>query len=242
MRLIAPFRALVERQRPWLIAKWAMSLDGRVATSGGESRWISSEASRALVHQLRGRMDGILCGIGTALADDPLLTARPPGPRQAVRIVLDSTARLPLASRLVQTAREVPVMVVTGPAAPADRMRPLVAAGCEVWQAPAADPRQRLRLLLTELGTRRLTSVLAEGGPTVLGGLADAGLIDEAWAFIAPKIIGGAAAPGPVGGVGSGLLAAAAAIDIEHAGAIGPDLLVRGLVRDAQRQSPARTG
>jgi diaminohydroxyphosphoribosylaminopyrimidine deaminase/5-amino-6-(5-phosphoribosylamino)uracil reductase len=231
MRLIAPFRALVERQRPWLIAKWAMSLDGRVATSGGESRWISSEASREIVHRLRGRVDGILCGIGTALADDPLLTARPAGPRQAMRIVLDTTARLPLESRLVRTARDVPLLVATAAAAPADRVRALQAAGCEVWQAASADPREQVRELLAELGTRRLTNVLVEGGPTVLGCLADAQAIDEVWAFIAPTIIGGTAAPAPIAGAGIASLASAAAIAIEHTEHAGGDLFIRGVVR-----------
>ena len=230
-RLLAPFRTLVERARPWLIAKWAMSLDGRVATSSGESRWISSDASRGIVHQLRGRMDGILCGIGTALADDPLLTARPPGPRQAVRIVLDSTARLPVASRLVRTAREVPLMVAVGPAAPADSVRALEAAGCEVWKGTAVSPKDRLLSLLTELGSRRLTNVLVEGGPAVLGCLTDAGAIDEVWAFIAPTIIGGAASPAPIAGPGLTPLARAASIEIEHTESIGGDLFVRGVVR-----------
>lgn len=230
-RLIAPFRALVEQRRPWLIAKWAMSLDGRVATAGGESRWISSEASRAIVHTLRGRMDGILCGIGTVLADDPLLTARPAGSRQALRIVLDGRARLPLESRLVRTARDVPLLVATGPEATADRRRALQEAGCEVWQAAASHPREQLRDLLEELGRRRLTNVLVEGGPTVLGSLADANAIDEVWAFIAPKIIGGRTSPSPVGGAGIASLAAAAAIEIEHTESTGGDLFVRGVVR-----------
>jgi len=230
-RLIAPFRTLVEQQRPWLIAKWAMSLDGRVATAGGESRWISSEASRGIVHQLRGRMDGVLCGIGTALADDPLLTARPAGPRQQLRIVLDSMARLPLESRLVHTAREVPVLVAAGPAAPADRVQSLQAAGCEVWQSTSADPHVQLRELLAELGSRRLTNVLVEGGPTVLGSLADAQAIDEVWAFIAPSIIGGAAAPSPIAGIGIASLASAGAIEIEHTEHPGGNLFIRGVVR-----------
>ena len=102
-RLSAPFRRLVVDGRPWVIAKWAMSLDGRIAAAGGDSRWISGEASRALVHTLRGRVDAIMVGIGTALADDPLLTARPPGPRTALRVVVDSRARLPTESRLVRT-------------------------------------------------------------------------------------------------------------------------------------------
>ncbi len=230
-RLIAPFRMLVEQRRPWMTAKWAMSLDGRVATAAGESRWISSEASRGIVHQLRGRMDGILCGIGTALADDPLLTARPAGPRQPLRIVLDGTARLPLESRLVRTAREAPVLVAAGPSAPADRVRALEAAGCEVWQCLAVSPRERLESLLAELGSRRLTNVLVEGGPTVLGSLADAQAIDEVWAFIAPSIIGGEAAPSPVAGMGIASLASAASIEIEHTEHPGGDLFVRGVVR-----------
>ena len=229
-RLIAPFRTLVEQQRPWLIAKWAMSLDGRVATAAGESRWISSESSRGIVHQLRGRMDGIICGIGTALADDPLLTARPAGPRQPLRIVLDSLARLPLKSRLVHTAREVPVLVATGPAARAEQLRALEAAGCEVWQCLAASAWERLESLLAELGSRRLTNVLIEGGPTVLGSLADAQAIDEVWAFIAPTIIGGAVAPSPIAGAGIASLATAASIEIEHVEHPGGDLFVRGVV------------
>ena len=232
-RLIAPFHTLVERKRPWLIAKWAMSVDGRVATSAGESRWISSDASREVVHQLRGRMDGILCGIGTVLTDDPLLTARPAGPRRALRIVLDSGARLPLESRLVRTAREVPLLVATGPVAPADRLRALESAGCEVWRSTATTPEERLRSLLAELGSRRLTNVLVEGGPTVLGSLSDAGAIDEVWAFIAPKVIGGATAPSPIAGAGIQALASAAAIEIEHSESIGGDLFIRGVVRRA---------
>jgi diaminohydroxyphosphoribosylaminopyrimidine deaminase/5-amino-6-(5-phosphoribosylamino)uracil reductase len=230
-RLIAPFRTLVEQQRPWMIAKWAMSLDGRVATAAGESRWISSEPSRAIVHELRGRMDGILCGIGTVLADDPLLTARPAGPRQPLRIVLDTAARLPIESRLVQTAREIPVLVAAGPHAPPDRLLALAAAGCDVWQAAAADPRDRLHELLAELGSRQLTNVLVEGGPTVLGSLADASLIDEVWAFIAPTLIGGAASPSPIAGTGIATLASAAAIEIEHTEHPGGDLFIRGVVR-----------
>jgi diaminohydroxyphosphoribosylaminopyrimidine deaminase/5-amino-6-(5-phosphoribosylamino)uracil reductase len=176
-------------------------------------------------------MDGILCGIGTVLADDPLLTARPAGPRQPLRIVLDTSARLPIESRLVRSAREIPVLVATGPKAPADRLRALAAAGCEVWQAAAADPRDRLHEMLEELGSRRLTNVLVEGGPTVLGSLADASLVDEVWAFVAPTIIGGAASPSPVAGTGIATLASATAIEIEHTDHPGGDLFIRGVVR-----------
>src|SRR5436305_14785939 len=118
-----------------------MTLDGKIATRTGDSRWISGEASRRRVHQLRGRMDAIIVGIGTALADDPLLTARPPGPRVATRVVLDSRGRLPLDSRLVRSAREAPVLVV----ARQDNAG-LRAAGCEVLVMPGIDA------LLDELG------------------------------------------------------------------------------------------
>jgi len=230
-RLVAPFRTLVERGRPWVVAKWAMSLDGRVATAARESQWISSPESREAVHALRGQMDGILVGIGTALADDPLLTARPPGPRVAIRIVLDGAARLPPGSRLVRTAREVPVLVAVGPDAPADRVDPLAAAGCEIWRSRAADRAGRLGELLTELGRRRLTNLIVEGGPGVLGGFADAGMIDEVWTFMAPRIIGGAEAPAAVDGVGIAALAAAVAIDVEEVSRPGGDILIRGTVR-----------
>jgi diaminohydroxyphosphoribosylaminopyrimidine deaminase/5-amino-6-(5-phosphoribosylamino)uracil reductase len=230
-RLIAPFRSLVERHRPWVIAKWAMSLDGRVATATGESRWISSEESRALVHRLRGRVDAILCGIGTALADDPLLTARPPGPRRALRIVLDGAARLAADSRLVRSARDMPLLVATGPAASADRVRALEAAGCEVRRGSETDQEGALRSLLTELASRGITNLLVEGGPTVLGSFLEYRLIDEVWAFVAPTLVGGVKAPGPIAGLGIASLGDALPIDVEEIAHPAGDLLVRGIVR-----------
>ncbi len=109
--LNAPYRSLIERQRPWIIAKWAMTLDGKIASRSGHSQWISNEHSRRIVHQLRGRVDGIMVGRGTVAIDDPQLTARPTGPRTAVRIVVDSHASIPLSSKLVQTCRDVPLLI-----------------------------------------------------------------------------------------------------------------------------------
>ena len=229
-RLTAPFRKLVQDGRPWVIAKWAMSLDGRIAASGGDSRWISGEASRALVHALRGRMDAIMVGIGTALADDPLLTARPAGPRVALRVVVDSRARLPPTSRLVRSAREVPLLVAVGPEASDDRIAALAAAGCEVWRGREGDRDARLAALLRHLGDRRLTNLLAEGGAGLLGGLFDSGSLDEAWAFAAPKLVGGATAPSAIGGRGIGRMREAPRIDVEDVVRVDDDVLVRGLV------------
>src|SRR4051812_10972491 len=117
-RLNAAYLKRVTTGLPYVIAKWAMTLDGKTAVASGDSRWISGPRARALVHELRGRMDAILVGIGTALADDPQLTARPPGPRCAARVVLDSAARLPHDGRLARTAREVPVWLAVNENAP----------------------------------------------------------------------------------------------------------------------------
>jgi diaminohydroxyphosphoribosylaminopyrimidine deaminase/5-amino-6-(5-phosphoribosylamino)uracil reductase len=197
-RLNAPYLKLLTTGRPYVHAKWAMSLDGKIATRTGDSRWISNEASRRRVHELRGRMDAIVVGIGTVLADDPLLTARPPGPRTPTRIVLDSHGRTPVTSQLVQTARETPTLIVV--ASPA-RLE-LSASGCEMLELPGEAGGVALPALMSELGRRRMTNVLVEGGSSVLGACLDARAIDEVHVFIAPKLIGGAAARTPIGGRG----------------------------------------
>jgi diaminohydroxyphosphoribosylaminopyrimidine deaminase/5-amino-6-(5-phosphoribosylamino)uracil reductase len=208
--LTAPFRKLVLRKEPWVHAKWAMSLDGKIATPSGDSRWISNETSRALVHRLRGRMDAVVVGSRTAALDNPLLTARPPGPRIATRIVLDSKARLDVNSQLVRTVRDAPLIVAASAEAPSDNVRRLREQGVEVLLLPRpADPGGSrpeigidVRALLAELGRREFTNVLVEGGAKVLGSFFDIGQIDEVHVFIAPKILGGDRAPGAVGGVG----------------------------------------
>jgi diaminohydroxyphosphoribosylaminopyrimidine deaminase/5-amino-6-(5-phosphoribosylamino)uracil reductase len=195
----APYLKLLATGRPYVHTKWAMSLDGKIAAKTGDSKWISNEASRRRVHELRGRMDGILVGIGTALADDPLLTARPPGPRAACRIVLDQHARLPLDAQLVRTARQVPtlVAVVTG------QGNGLRSAGCEVLVLPPDEKgRPDILALLDELGRRRWTNILVEGGAGVLGTFFDRHAVDEVHVFVAPKQIGAASAKSPVAGDG----------------------------------------
>ncbi|MBM3997070.1 MAG: bifunctional diaminohydroxyphosphoribosylaminopyrimidine deaminase/5-amino-6-(5-phosphoribosylamino)uracil reductase RibD [Planctomycetes bacterium] len=193
----APYLKLLGAGRPYVHAKWAMSLDGKIATRTGESKWISNDTSRRRVHELRGRMDGILVGIGTALADDPLLTARPLGPRVATRVVLDSHARLPATAQLACTARDVPTLVVVSACA---EESVLAQVGCEVIALAAdADGRPDIMKLLDELGRRRWTNLLVEGGAGVLGRFFDLGLVDEIHAFIAPKVIGGSAKTAVVG-------------------------------------------
>jgi diaminohydroxyphosphoribosylaminopyrimidine deaminase/5-amino-6-(5-phosphoribosylamino)uracil reductase len=208
-RLNAPFVKLTTRGLPFLTAKWAMSLDGKTATRTGESRWISSPPSRELVHTLRGQSDAVLVGVGTVLADDPLLTARPPGPRTAARVVADSLARLPLESRLARSAREAPVIVAATEAAPADRRSALERAGVEVLVLPAEGRRVSVRALMAELGRRRMTNVLLEGGGELCAAALACGAVDKVLAFVAPRIIGGRDAPAPVGGQGAAELARA---------------------------------
>lgn len=242
-RLIAPFTKFVTTGRPWVIAKWAMTLDGKIATHTGSSQWISGEASRAIVHQLRGRVDAVLVGRGTVEADDPLLTARPAGPRTATRIVLDSRASLATDSKLISSIDEAPLLVAVGDAAPEGDRRRLTDLGAEVLPLDGATRSEQLSSLLDELGRREMTNVLVEGGGEVLGTLlelnadqnADQNEIDEVHAFIAPKLVGGQSAATPIGGLG--IAAMGDALQLEHVDVTcsGEDVYVHGLVRKKSR-------
>ncbi len=228
--LCAPYLKLVTTGSPWIIAKWAMTLDGKMATRSGNSKWISGEASRSIVHVLRGRVDAVVVGRGTAEADDPLLTARPVGPRTATRIVVDSAARLSLESQLVRTARDAPVLVACADDAPQSAEQQLTSAGVEVLRCAGATRGERMEALLGELGRRRMTNVLVEGGSELLGSLFDAQLIDEVHMFIAPKILGGPDAPSPIVGTGVEQMADAcrlASLKIEQ---VGDDVYLSGRV------------
>ena len=229
--LIASFTKLVTTGRPFVHVKWAMSLDGKIATSRGDSKWISGEESRAHAHRLRGRMDAIIVGIGTALADDPELTARPPGPRAASRIVLDSQARLPLESKLVTTARETPVIVFSGPDASNDRIKHLESAGVEVVQTSVCEAKTLDWIaILDELGRRLMTNVLVEGGSGVLGSCLDARMADWAHIFVAPKILGGKESLSPVGGAGAFKIADALHVEPVDFLKLGIDLFIEGRI------------
>jgi diaminohydroxyphosphoribosylaminopyrimidine deaminase / 5-amino-6-(5-phosphoribosylamino)uracil reductase len=229
-RVNAPYLKLVVLERPWVIAKWAMTLDGKIATCSGESRWISGPQSRQLVHAIRGRVDAIMVGRETARQDDPLLTARPTGPRTALRVVLDTNASLSSESQLVRTARETPVLVAVGStASDADRAR-LVDAGCDVFLCKGRTHAARLDALLAELGRRRLTNVLIEGGGGLLGGLLDARQIDEVHVFIAPKLFGGEAARSPIAGTGIAAIAEALRLESPEVRQVGDDVYIQARV------------
>jgi len=200
--LIGPFTKLLTKGRPWVLAKWAMTLDGKLASHTGNSQWISGTASRAVVHRLRGEVDAILVGRGTVEADDPRLTARPAGPRVATRVVLDSAATLSPESQLVRSIAEGPVLVAVAAEAPAERTDRLTQLGVEVLRVSGGDEGARLDSLLEEMGRRQWTNVLVEGGSHVLGTLLDLQAIDEVHAFIATKLVGGKEAPSAMAGRG----------------------------------------
>jgi diaminohydroxyphosphoribosylaminopyrimidine deaminase / 5-amino-6-(5-phosphoribosylamino)uracil reductase len=225
-RLNAPYLKRLRTSLPWVHAKWAMTLDGKIATRTGESKWITGEAARAHVHELRGRMDAIVVGKGTLLADDPLLTARPPGPRQATRVVLTANGgRLPTSCRLLETIQEAPVVVFTLESARAK---------LSAWRDRGADvvglPDMDVKSVLTELGRRGMTNVLVEGGAETLGRFRDAGEIDEIHAFVAPKLFGGIHALTPVSGLGIAGLNEAWTLAEWDVRRIGDDVLIHGFV------------
>jgi len=227
-----PFRKLAKTGRPYVIFKSAMSLDGKVATGTGDSKWISNERSRKLVHRWRGEVDAVCVGIGTALADDPLLTARVEGATQPRRVVFDSEARLPLGSNLIRTAPESPLVVVTSRAAGRAQTDALRAGGAEVVVAVGGTEAERAADGLQKLGALGIQSMLLEGGPKLAGSFLDAGEIDEMRIFIAPIALGGRGAKAPFEGEGSDSIAEAqhaATMDVER---IDGDVLVRAQLKE----------
>ena len=197
-RLLAAYITLRTLGRPWVICKWAQSLDGRIATFTGDSKWISSEASRRRVHEVRGVCDGVCVGAGTVRADDPLLTNRSGSGKQPVRLVLDADLSISPACRLLTEESASPVIVATpDPASPA-AAKLLGEAGANILLLPAAAGGIDLNALLAELGRRQWTRLLVEGGSGVLGAFIRAGLADELMVFVAPKLVGGPRSLGPV--------------------------------------------
>ena len=229
-QLIAPFTKLMKSDLPYVHAKWAMSLDGKIATRTSNSQWISNAASRAIVHQLRGRMDAIIVGAETVRKDDPLLTARPKGIRTATRVIVDSNATLTLDSKLVKTAEEAPVIVACSNNANQDNIKRLTDAGITIIST-SSENRVDVTELLNELGGRNMTNVLVEGGGQLLGSLNDAKLIDEVHIFVGAKLIGGAEASGPIGGNGIAMLAESPKLTAIETRSIDEDVYIRGLLR-----------
>jgi diaminohydroxyphosphoribosylaminopyrimidine deaminase/5-amino-6-(5-phosphoribosylamino)uracil reductase len=228
-----PFRKQARTGRPWVLFKSAMTLDGKVATRAGDSKWISGTASRERAHQWRAECDAVAVGIGTALADDPQLTARIDGvARQPRRVVFDSLAQLPLDSQLVAAAMEIPLTVVVSRAAPRTATDALETHGADVIVATGANEPARVVSALDQLGADGIGSILLEGGPRLAGAFLDAGEIDELRLFLAPLVLGGRTARDPLEGEGVETISEALpalTLDCER---VGEDLIVSARLKE----------
>ena len=230
--LYEAFAKHITTRLPFVVAKFAMSLDGKIATRTGASQWITGPDARGRVQQMRKELDGIMVGIGTTLTDDPQLTARDPdgdtlpSNLQPVRIVVDSHGRTPPDARMLrQPGRTI---IATGGSVDRSRIARLEESGAEVREFPGPDGRVHLSGLLESLGADGIVSVLVEGGGEVMGAMLDAGLIDKVCAFVAPKLIGGAGASSPIGGNGATVMADVWQLERTRSEQIGPDWLITG--------------
>lgn len=246
------FLKYITTKRPYVIMKTAMTLDGKIAAYTGDSKWVTNEESRKMVHQLRSEMAGVVVGIGTVLADDPMLNCRLDGNHhQPIRIVVDSNLRIPIDSQLVKTAKEYRTIVacrhfdrseaerseveksslnVNKQKGFLDFLQTLEMRGLEVIHCASKDGHVDINDLMAQLGAQGIDSVLLEGGGTLNAAFLEAGCVDEVWAFIAPKIIGGAAAKTPVSGKGIDRMSDAIKlqnIDIQN---VNGDILIKGKI------------
>lgn len=225
-RLSDPFIKRLSTDLPWVIAKWAQSIDGKVTTRAGESQWITGPRARLRVHRLRARVDAIITGVGSIIADDSLLTARNvPVRRVATRVVLDPSLRIPINAKIVATARLAPTLIVTraeeSQSSTAEALRAL---GVTVIAAPTTKGGSLdLAWLLRHLASLGASTVMVEAGPTTLGHFLAAGLLDELHVYTGPVVIGDAGAPGPLSGPERPRLADSSTFDLVDWRSIGPD-------------------
>lgn len=223
------FFHFIQTKRPYVVMKYAMTMDGKIATRTGDSRWITGEAARQRVHQDRHRYSAIMAGVGTVLADDPLLTCRMEGGKNPVRIICDSHLRTPPDSRIVRTAREVPTILAAAVPPPECR-NALEDAGCQVWDLPGPEGRVDLNALMDRLGARGIDSVLLEGGGELNWAALHSGIVQKVQAYIAPKLFGGTAAKSPIAGLGVETPAQAVRLVRTTVTQIGEDFLLESEV------------
>lgn len=234
------FLKYITTNLPWLTAKWAMTIDGKIATATGDSKWITGEKARQYVHLTRRNHMAILCGIGTVLADDPMLNVRLTTEtqqrldiqdhevRQPIRIVADRQARIPLESQLVHTAHELPLVVAYADGADEEKLQQLRDAGVTLWNC------NTLRELIQRAGAEKIDSILLESGGTLSEALLREGLVDEVMAFVAPKIVGGKMAKTPVEGAGASMMSEAIELQDRTVQTFDDDILITGLVKSQE--------
>lgn len=226
-QLNAPYLKRLHQGTPYLIAKWAQSIDGKIATASGDSKWISGPLARKKTHRIRACVDGIIIGSGTLLQDDPSLTCRDvPIKRVAQRIILDTRLRSPLNCRLVRTASDIPTIIFTSQVnASKHKSQLLRRAGVNVLGTPLKSQHLDLRAVLRKLAKLDMTNLLLEGGGQVLGAALDLKLVDEAYVFVAPLLIGGHGAVSALSGEGLAKIASGTRLKNLTTRRVGPDLL-----------------
>lgn len=228
-RLNEVFFHYIQTKRPFVVMKYAMTLDGKIAAYTGLSQWITGEAARRHVHQQRHRYSAIMAGVGTVLADDPLLTCRMEGGKNPIRVICDTRLKTPLSSKIVQTAKEVPTILATCWEG-SEKLAPYQEAGCTVLTLPEQKGHVDLRALMEQLGQRNIDSVLLEGGGTLNWSALEAGIVQKVQTYIAPKLFGGAGAKSPVGGLGFPSPAGAVRLKNSTVIRLGEDFLIESEV------------
>jgi len=230
----------VRTGRPFVIMKAAMTLDGKIATANGQSKWISGEEARRQVHRLRSQVDAVMVGIGTVLQDDPELTARlvDRHARQPLRVILDSRLRIPLRARVLSQARQAGVLIATTRHAPPSRIAALKQRGAEVLILPAEHGNVSLKACLTTLGRQGITSLLLEGGSEVNASALRSGLLDRLQLYVAPALLGGQDAKGLIGGASPASISASWPLNDLQVQQVGKDLLI---VATPQNKSTTRS-
>jgi len=215
---------------PFVVMKYAMTMDGKIATASGDSKWITGDEARKYAHYLRGIYDCILVGKNTVLKDDPELTCRLVKGKNPLRIVLDTKLEIPLTAKVL-TDKQAPTMVVAAQNIAATKVNTFSElTGVEVLQVPVEKNKLSLRALLAELSKRKLTSILVEGGSQVHGAFLDENLVQRVYAFIAPKIIGGAQSLPPIGGFGKEKIAESLVLREKNIQYLDQDILITGRI------------
>lgn len=222
----AVFFHYIQTKTPFVVLKYAMTLDGKIAACTGHSRWVTGETARAHVHETRNRLSAILVGVGTVLADDPLLTCRMEGGRNPVRIVCDSHLRTPLTSQLIRTAKEAPTLLAA--VERGETAEELEEAGAEILLCKEKEGKVDLADLMTKLGARGIDSVLLEGGGELAFSALEAGVVHRVQAYIAPKLVGGRTAKTPLGGAGFPTMDRAVRLEHLTLTRLGDDILMEG--------------
>ncbi len=224
------FNKYITTKMPFCIFKSAMTLDGKIATHTGDSRWVSGEESREYVHRIRQRVSGILVGVGTLLADDPMLTSRieDTETKNPLRIIVDTKAKIPMESNIVRTAGEVRTLLVTTDFAPKEKLENLASKGMQILISPTKEGRVDIPNAIRMIGEMGIDSILVEGGSTIAYSFLEEQMIDKVLFFIAPKVVGGEESKTPLGGIGIALMKDAINIDKMSTCIIGEDILVTG--------------